>query len=169
MAKNCNGEKVDLNSKDFLEELLKTQKDKTVNFSDKDNEKFKNWKTDNKEIFKEYKNDEESRILTSNFLKTLLSYPPFSNALTEKGVRISGAIFEEKLDLNSTRINEDLDLVLEYSTFKKAVNFENIVFNESMYLINNTFYCNFSLASSTIKSDLEIYDTKFKGNKKMYR
>ena len=37
-------------------------------------------------------------------------YEPFRSALTEKGVGISGAWFQERLDLHSGKLNEDLSL-----------------------------------------------------------
>lgn len=52
----------------------------------------------------------DSRILTPDFLRTILLYEPFRSALTEEGVVIEGAWFREKIDLSGAEIHQLLAL-----------------------------------------------------------
>ena len=73
---------------------------------------------------------DELRTLTSDFMRTILLYEPFRSALTEKGVIILGAWFQERLVLYSGKFNEDL--MLDDSRFDNGADLEHI---QSQYLL----------------------------------
>ncbi len=53
----------------------------------------------------------ESRILTPEFLETILLHEPYRGALTHHGVQIMGAWFRGPLDLSSTILEHTLSFV----------------------------------------------------------
>ncbi len=52
----------------------------------------------------------ESRVLTPEFLETILLHEPFRSAQTRLGVRIVGAWFKSKIDLEGAEIERELSL-----------------------------------------------------------
>ncbi len=66
----------------------------------------------------------EIRILTPDFLETILLHEPFSGALTRSGVRIVGAWFTDPIDLSDAILTHPL--WLESSRFDEDVDFTKL-------------------------------------------
>ncbi len=134
----------------------------------------------------ETKKIDELRILTSDFLRTILLYEPFHSAITEKGVIISGAWFQERVVLSSGKLNEDLSLwdsrfdnsaelglvhsqyllSMDGSYFRgEEVNINGGVVGGSLFMRDVTFETDIDLIAVKVNGDLDFSGSYFRGEK----
>lgn len=123
----------------------------------------------------------EIRILTSEFLETILLYEPFRGALTRHGVRIVSAWFKDPIDLSDATLAHPLGL--EDSRFDKNVDFTNLKtnyvislkgsqFNGELnmsglevgdLLMNKSEFAEVKLNSANIRGQLNMIGSEFNG------
>lgn len=128
----------------------------------------------------------ESRVVSSKFLETILLEGSYKEALTRKGVQISGAWFKEQIDISLASLAHRLSL--EYSLFDSHIDISflrssyDISFNGSKFnsklnmtslKINSSFYLCFAevkevdMLGAKIEERLNISGSKFYGKLNM--
>ncbi|MFQ5965915.1 MAG: hypothetical protein ACE5KZ_16745 [Candidatus Scalinduaceae bacterium] len=106
----------------------------------------------------------ESRILTPEFLKTILLRKPYRRALTYHGVRVIGAWFSEILDMSNASLAHDL--WLDSSRFDSNV---ELSFLKTTHLISfeNSTFAEVNLICAKIEGELNTIGSKFNGKLNM--
>ena len=99
-----------------------------------------------------------ARLLTPNFLETILMVEPFRNAVSRKGVRVYGAYFAEKLDLQDASLKKPLRL--EGSHFESEVNMVRLTAPTYISLKNSVFSDSLTLCSSVITGELNMSEVR---------
>ena len=98
----------------------------------------------------------EIRIITPEFLETILLHEPFRGALTRHGVRIVGAWFKDKIDLSNATLAHPL--WLEGSRFDKNVDFANLKTDYVISLKGSKFNGKLAMDSLQVNSYLFMND-----------
>lgn len=117
----------------------------------------------------------QNKVLTPNFIKTILLYEPFNKSIPSRGVCIVGARFEESLDLSNTKFEHDLWLL--YCKFDRNVDFSGVTTASLISFESSTFegdvlfnvakigkQLNFSNTQFNINSSLNMYGIKVVGD-----
>jgi len=124
----------------------------------------------------------EIRILTPDFLETILLHEPFRGALTRYGVRIVGAWFTDQIDLSDailvhplwlegSRFDEDVDFAnlktdyvisLKGSKFQGKLNMNSIEVKSHLFMSNSAEFNEVELTSAKIGGQLNMRGSKFK-------
>jgi uncharacterized protein YjbI with pentapeptide repeats len=103
----------------------------------------------------------ENRVLTSRFLRTILFYDPFRNAYTERGARIVGAWFMDKVNLSGGNISHELWIA--NSLFESDVDLNDINTKSTVIFSGSVFYGNLRMERINIEGSFLLrYGTIFK-------
>ena len=127
------------------------------------------------------------RVLSERFLKTILLRTPFKDVIPETGVWIVGALFKERLNLSSARI--EVELFLDDSRFEAPVSFARAEFkrttgfngsqfeqtldldsihaSKSLFLRNGSQFAEVDLRSARIDGNVGMTGARFKGRLNM--
>lgn len=102
------------------------------------------------------------RTLSNSFLRTIISKEPFLNKITDLGIRICGAYFEDALNLNHAVIpgtwgsqRSPGDLVISESLFDKSVHMRALS-AESISLANSQLNERVDLAEARVFQTLKL-------------
>lgn len=129
----------------------------------------------------------EVRILTPEFLETILLHEPYRGALTRQGVRIVGAWFKDKINLSNATLAHPLQL--EDSRFDKdmylnrlktpcVISLKGSKFNGKLnmsglevrdLLMNKSRFVEVNLLNAKIGSTLEMDNSRFRDKLIMQR
>ncbi len=129
---------------------------------------------------------DESRVLTPEFLETILLHEPYRGALTRHGVRIQGAWLREPLDLsnaslvcqlglNASRFDKDIALEglktayllsLAGSKFTGRLDMDRIEVGEGFYMSRAEFE-EVNLRGAKIGGDISMISSRFTGKLNM--
>lgn len=77
------------------------------------------------------------RLVTNDFLRTILTQKRYVEAIPHTGVRINGATFNGSIDLQGIRFSRPL--VITGSQFKKSLNMDNARFDEVVVFSESVF------------------------------
>jgi len=136
-----------------------------------------------KENIEEWTKEWSKRILTSEFLETILLHEPYRGALTHHGVRIMGAWFREPLNLSNaildhqlgleaSRFDKDIDFTglktdylisLTGSKFTGALNMYLMDVGGSLFMRDGSKFEEVNLIGTKLRGAIEIRDSKFTG------
>ena len=100
----------------------------------------------------DYRWSDGRRTLTSSFLKTILLHEPFRSSIPHRGVRINGAYFKDKIDLNDAPIERLLGLVS--SLFKSLVAMQRLTTPKVISFDGSRFDGELDMNSSVIGGHL---------------
>lgn len=103
----------------------------------------------------------KNRELRGTFLEAILLHEPFSSALTHKGVRIIGAWFREKIDLESAEI--DHEVWLDWSRVENSVKLSGARTGHLLSLEGSTFLREVILSRAKFGGQLNMVGSKFIG------
>ena len=108
------------------------------------------------------------RTLSWRFLKDILLRERFRNTILERGVRIRGAYFEDKIKLWSTWIKKPLSikwpLSLEKSFFKSHVRIDRLTTTKWVSFAGSKFQGRLDMDSAKIDGDLFLSNAQFNRN-----
>jgi len=105
---------------------------------------------------------DEERVLTSEFLNTILSYKDFRKDITERGVSITGACFRGPIDLSGLVI--DHKLMFTDCLFLADVDLTSLKSNDSIFLNGSRFAGKVNMDSIQVEYNLTIKEkTRFDG------
>ena len=107
----------------------------------------------------------ESRILTPEFLETILLHEPYRGTLTHQGVQIKGAWFREPINLSYSTLEHQLWLDASY--FGKDVVLEGLKTDYPISLENSEFNGLVDLRNAKIGSQINMNGSKFTGKLNM--
>jgi hypothetical protein len=94
----------------------------------------------------------ESRILSPTFLATILLSDRYRHALTSRGVRIAGARFTERVDLENAELSSDL--WLDRSLLEKGADFDGLRSTRQLTLDRSKVIGPLKMAQIDIRGDL---------------
>ena len=95
-----------------------------------------------------------NRVLSAEFLKTILLDARYKKALSHLGVRIIGAWFKDEIDFSNALI--DTDLWLEHCIFDAPVTLYHARLSQSLSFDYSNFAAPVTLATSTIAGALSL-------------
>jgi hypothetical protein len=98
----------------------------------------------------------ENRILTSEFLETIILHEPYSGAIPHQGIRIIGAWLNKPLDLSNSNLEHQL--ILTNSRFDSYVNLSSLKTPYSISLAGSKF------KDKLIMSRLNVGENLYIGN-----
>jgi len=101
------------------------------------------------------------RLLSPEFLETILLHQPWRGGITRLGLRIVGAIFAEPLDLS--RASVDHRLWLDFCLFERKLNFEGIRI-EGYLSLEGSALSQFTLERAVISGGVNLDSTSFQGD-----
>ena len=99
------------------------------------------------------------RTLWSDFLKTILSRKPFSRAIPARGVRIKGAYFKRKIDLDDISIKYPLSI--EKSFIDSQARMRRFRTSKSVSFNDSAFRRRLTMKSARIGGNLSMKRTRF--------
>jgi hypothetical protein len=100
-----------------------------------------------------------SRNLTSAFLETILLEEKYRRVLTRHGVRIIGARFTERIDLENAKLAHEL--WLDQSLLEKGADFSGLRSNEAISLESSKIGAPFNMAAAQLGSTLQLRGSEF--------
>ena len=104
----------------------------------------------------------DDRLLSSNFIRTILFFEPFRNYLAPKGLDIACAKFEEELDISFG--NFQFPIVLTNSYFQSGVNIAELKSEHNLSFEQSYFDGSIFGYGAKIEGDLNLYGTNFSKN-----
>ncbi len=104
---------------------------------------------------------DEERLLSPGFLENVLLRAPWSPAVPRQGVRISGALFDDSIDLAGIRIEHEL--WLQGSRFTQTADFRGLETRSSVSLMHSHFLNVLSLRAARIRGSLFMRGGVFNG------
>ncbi|MGR3293976.1 MAG: hypothetical protein ACUZ9M_08200 [Candidatus Scalindua sp.] len=107
----------------------------------------------------------DSRILTPEFLETILLHEPYRGALTHYGVRIIGAWFRESIDLSNAILDHQLWLLA--SRFDKDVELDALKTNYMISLKGSKFNGFLNMSFMEVGNNLFMGDGTEFGKKRV--
>lgn len=99
------------------------------------------------------------RVLSEEFLETILLHEPYKNIVSHRGVRIIGAWFKEEIDFSNATIEHDL--WLEHCKFSAPIIFFHTRLSQSLSFDYSYFDAPVNLAASQIAGALSLAGTEF--------
>jgi len=108
---------------------------------------------------------DDERILSTEFLESILFHEPWKSALPRQGVRIVGAFFPASVKLNGGHIEHEL--LLDDSRFTGTVDLFQIQTQSLVSLWGSVFLRELNMRSANIGGQLNMGGAKFSGNLKM--
>ena len=102
---------------------------------------------------------DNSRRLSSEFLETILFEKPFREVVTRKGVRIIGAYFPEKIDLEDGHLPWSLEL--HHSRFENGPNMNGLQAERRVSLKGSVVKGKLDLKAASISDALLMNDATF--------
>ncbi len=96
----------------------------------------------------------ESRVLSSNFLATILLSDKYRHALTRRGVRIIGAQFTELVDLENAELSNEL--WLDRSLLEKGADLQGLRSTRGMTLDRSKVTGPLNMSQLEFRGDLSI-------------
>ncbi|QPJ64650.1 MAG: hypothetical protein G3M78_04290 [Candidatus Nitrohelix vancouverensis] len=103
---------------------------------------------------KSNENWEEPRLIRAGFLRSILLNKDFKDEVPHKGVRISGALFCEELDLSSSHIERTV--WLDNSRFEKNVSFDGVKSGFMLSLEGSGILGNLNMLGAVIPGQLNL-------------
>ena len=97
------------------------------------------------------------RRISARFLETVLLRESFRKATPQQGIRVSGAYFDEEIDLREAFI--DRPLLLEQSEFKSKLKMRRFAATRSVSLARSKFFAPLELNSASFGEDLDLSQT----------
>jgi hypothetical protein len=101
----------------------------------------------------------EKRVLSPQFLETILLYEPFRSALPRYGVRIKGGWFQKPLDISHATLAHPL--VLWNCRFEADVRFDGVKTSDQLALMGSKFTGLLSMDSLQVGSSLYMNVAEF--------
>lgn len=108
---------------------------------------------------KNHKRKPKGRLLTSEFLETILLHEPFCGSLTHHGVRIVGAWFKDPIDLTNATLNHQL--WLDKSCFDSDIDLSFLKTDYGISLDGSYFNGKLNLNSAKIGGQFNINNSMF--------
>jgi hypothetical protein len=96
----------------------------------------------------------ESRVLSSTFLATILLSDKYRNALTRRGVRITGARFTERVDLHNAELSSEL--WLDRSLLEKGADLQGLRSTRRITLYGSKVTGPLKMTALDLRGDLHI-------------
>lgn len=108
----------------------------------------------------DYKWADGRRTLRANFLKTVLLNEPFRSVIPHRGIWITGAYFEDEIDLRDASIKRPL--MIESSLFKSPVIISRLTTPKFVSFTRSRFDDKLIMNSVLIEDDLFMIEAEFK-------
>jgi hypothetical protein len=102
----------------------------------------------------------KDRVLRASFLETIIKDEYYQHSVPQQGVRITGAWFNEPIDLRNTSILHPF--WLPFCLFDKLVTLRGLRISQSLHLFGSAFSDILVLSDVSVLGDLHLFDATFK-------